>query len=487
MSKIDDELLETRQKSLLLAKGEGKCVIYVMSRDQRIKDNHALLAAQKHAVSRELPLAVVFCLRQQSGNRRREHYQFMIDGLHHVESGLKKLNIPFMMVIGDPIERLSGVLHHTQPDAVFFDFSPLREAIELQEKLLDYVKAGPLVDTTSVSVVDTHNMIPVWTASDKREIGARTMRLKIHKHFSTYLREPATVMVHPHDWPGTVQPLKRLNARIDEVLNDIKPSNISIDTNSGEAAATLKLKKFIKDGLNEYAIARNDPSVDAQSNLSPYLHFGQLSSLRVALELHMVANNSDHELHISMSSKMPKPENTNSIKMAGINTFLEELIVRKELSDNFCYFEEHYDRLEGADGWAKQTIEQHDSDPREHIYTYQELESASTHDEAWNAAQMQLIQTGKMHGYMRMYWAKKLKEWTSDAEQAIKFAIKLNDSYSLDGGDPNGYAGIMWSICGVHDRAWPERDIFGKVRYMNYQGLQRKFNIQEYIDHWLKQ
>lgn len=169
-------------------------------------------------------------------------------------------------------------------------------------------------------------------------------------------------------------------------------------------------------------------------------------------------------------------------KIDGINALLEEMIVRKELADNFCFYNPHYDRLEGAKEWAQTTLNDHRNDPREFIYTKQQFEHAQTHDPAWNAAQLQLRSSGKIHGYMRMYWAKKILEWSETPEGAIATAIYLNDHYSIDGGDPNGYNGIMWSIAGVHDRPWTERDVFGKIRYMNYAGLKRKFDIQSYID-----
>ncbi|MFB0900904.1 MAG: deoxyribodipyrimidine photolyase, partial [Dehalococcoidia bacterium] len=167
-----------------------------------------------------------------------------------------------------------------------------------------------------------------------------------------------------------------------------------------------------------------------------------------------------------------------------INAYIEELVVRKELADNFCFYNHKYDSLEGAKEWAKLTLKLHANDRRIFQYKLQDWQNAKTHDLAWNAAQKELSHTGKMHGYMRMYWAKKILEWSESPESAIETAIYLNDFYSLDGGDPNGYAGIMWSIAGVHDRAWFERDVFGKIRYMNYKGLKRKFNLEKYIQMW---
>lgn len=170
-----------------------------------------------------------------------------------------------------------------------------------------------------------------------------------------------------------------------------------------------------------------------------------------------------------------------SKEVKSVKSFLEELVIRKELSDNFCFYNKFYKSLEGAKTWAKDTLKKHEKDIREFIYSISDLEKGLTHDKAWNAAQLQLVYTGKIHGYMRMYWAKKILEWTNNPEEALSIAIYLNDKYSIDGYDPNGYTGIMWSICGVHDRPWFERPIFGLIRYMNYSGLARKFDVESYI------
>ena len=177
---------------------------------------------------------------------------------------------------------------------------------------------------------------------------------------------------------------------------------------------------------------------------------------------------------------MPKADLSQPLR-SGADALFEELVVRKELADNFCYYNSDYDQLDGAKKWALITLQKHQDDPREHIYPYTQLEKAQTHDQAWNAAQNQLLQTGKIHGYMRMYWAKKILEWTKDPQTALDWTNQFNDTYSLDGGDPNGYTGVMWSIAGIHDRPWMEREVFGQIRYMNQKGLRRKFDIDKYI------
>jgi len=193
--------------------------------------------------------------------------------------------------------------------------------------------------------------------------------------------------------------------------------------------------------------------------MSPYFHFGHISTQRVALEM----KNSE------LDSEDKK-------------AFLEEMIVRRELSDNFCEYEPYYDYFEGFHKWAQETLNDHREDKRDYLYTQDQFEESKTHDPLWNAAQNQMKLEGKMHGYMRMYWAKKILEWSESPEAALQIAIDLNDKYELDGRDPNGYTGIAWSIGGVHDRAWFERPVYGKIRYMNYNGCKSKFNVKNYIE-----
>ena len=229
---------------------------------------------------------------------------------------------------------------------------------------------------------------------------------------------------------------------------------------AGEDAAGLSLSRFLADRLRPYAEARNDPCVaEGQSQLSPYLHFGHISAARVALEA------AAHKRRCAQSYE----------------AFIEELVVRRELAENFCLYNERYDAVEGFPAWARKTLDEHRGDPREYTYSREQFSKGETHDALWNAAQLQMVATGKMHGFMRMYWAKKILEWTDTPEQALEMGIYLNDRYSLDGRDPNGYVGVAWSVGGVHDRAWPQRAVFGKIRFMNYDGCKRKFSIPNYI------
>ena len=228
--------------------------------------------------------------------------------------------------------------------------------------------------------------------------------------------------------------------------------------NPGENEGKRSLKTYLNERMDVTGESRNDPNKDSLSNLSPYIHFGQLSAQEIALQVIATEDS------------------------VGKDTFLEQLIVRRELSDNFCYYNDDYDSFNGFHSWAQKTLNEHREDQREYLYSSSEFENANTHDKLWNAAQHQMIVSGKMHGFMRMYWAKKILEWSEDPEAALQIAIDLNDKYELDGRDPNGYTGIAWSIGGIHDRPWFERPVFGKVRYMNYNGCKRKFDVNKYIN-----
>jgi deoxyribodipyrimidine photo-lyase len=271
-----------------------------------------------------------------------------------------------------------------------------------------------------------------------------------------FLTDFPPVERHPARWNGPEGAVDW--SRVRESLK-VDASVAEVDwLRPGESAAHEVMDAFLENGLEHYDERRNDPTAGGQSNLSPYLHFGQLAAQRVALEV---------------QSRAPEA--------AGRKSFMEELVVRRELSDNFCHYNPGYDSCQGFPEWARKTLELHRLDARPHLYSAVELERASTHDDLWNAAQQQMVVTGKMHGYLRMYWAKKILEWTPTPEDAMRIAVYLNDRYELDGRDPNGYAGIAWSIGGAHDRPWPERPVFGKVRYMSYNGCRSKFDVRGYV------
>ena len=426
-------------------------VVYWMSRDQRVHDNWALLFAQQYAKERRVPLVVAFCLVPDFLGATIRAYEFMIGGLEEVEQQLHRLQIGFQLFLGGPVREIPRFLRSERAVMLVADSSPLRINREWKTSLRRTMDV-PFIE------VDAHNIVPCWHASSKQEFGAYTIRPKIHRALPEFLEEFPPLRKHRFPWTAgrkTDWQAARASLRVDASVGSWEAPV------PGAKAARRVLKSFLESNLASYNENRNDPNRRVQSHLSPYLHFGQISPHRVALEV--------------KARRKPK---------ASIDAFLEELIVRRELADNFCFYNDRYDSFGGFPAWAQKSLNEHRNDRREHLYTLEQLEFGRTHDPLWNAAQREMTTTGSMHGYLRMYWAKKILEWTRSPDEALAFAITLNDWYELDGRDPNGYAGIAWSIGGVHDRAWGERRVFGKIRYMSYEGCRRKFDVDSYIERW---
>jgi deoxyribodipyrimidine photo-lyase len=421
-----------------------------MSRDQRASDNWALTFAAGLARSQGVSLAVVFCLVDDFLGATLRAYDFMLRGLEETSADLARRGIPFILLKGDPGVRVPQFAKRAEAGWVVTDFDPLR----IKRRWHRRVAAGK---NFAFYEVDAHNIVPCWRASDKQEYGAYTLRPKIHRALPEFLdlypRFPRVKRSFAGPAPATDWKRLARGLRIDR---GVGPVDHMVP---GERAGLRALKRFVTGGLGRYPEVRNDPTVRGQSDLSPYLHFGQISAQRVAIEVER--------------SRAPA---------AAKEAFLEELIVRRELSDNFCMHCRYYDSPRGFPRWARETLAEHEGDPREYVYSLRRLEGGLTHDALWNAAQLEMVRCGKMHGYMRMYWAKKILEWTRSPATAMRFAIGLNDRYELDGRDPNGYTGIAWSIGGVHDRAWGERPVFGKVRYMSYKGMKSKFDVDAYVE-----
>jgi len=427
--------------------GKGP-VVYWMQRDQRVHDNWALIYAYQRANEINENLIVVFNLITNYLQATFRQYHFMIEGLKEVEENLSILHIPFFITIGNPEDEIPNFIRQNKAALIVTDLNPLKIIEGWKEKVASKI-------TIPFHQIDAHNIVPVWHASDKQEFAAYTIRPKINKLLPEFLDE------FPKLKRFNSEKIKSPKINWDKLYKALKIdfSVKPIDSyNPGESAANKLLQYFINNKLSRYSDDRNDPNKNGVSRLSPYLHFGQISAQRIAMILNKFNGNDE-----------------------SIRSYLEELIIRRELSDNFCYYNRDYDNTNGFPDWAKQTLNDHKNDKRDYIYSFAEFETGNTHDDLWNSAQLEMVKTGKMHGYMRMYWAKKIFEWTKGPNEALKIGIYLNDKYELDGRDPNGYVGLAWSIGGVHDRAWTERPIFGKIRYMNYNGCRRKFNVESYI------
>jgi deoxyribodipyrimidine photo-lyase len=431
--------------------GQGP-VVYWMSRDQRVADNWSILWAQQEAIIHEKSLLVIFCLTPDFPNTTPKQVNFILKGLQPIVKELQQLDIGWIFEQNLPDKILPKLLRDIDTHSLVCDFNPLKTHKTWKEQLTNQL-------SIPFHEVDSHNIIPAWTASSKKEYAAYTIRPKIKRLLDDYLTNIPALVPHPFPCSATLYSERQM-WNVPTFTNPATSSNLSIP--AGPAAALTAAKHFCTTNLGQYDVKRNDPCENGQSGLSPYLHFGHLSAQRLARMV--LATNATEEI---------------------TEPFLEELIVRRELSDNFCLYEENYDCLVGFSEWAQKTLNQHWDDTREYNYSLESLEAGKTHELLWNCCQLDLVHTGKLHGFLRMYWAKKILEWTADPETALKYAIILNDKYSIDGHDPNGYTGVAWSIGGVHDRAWGERPVFGKIRYMNEAGCRRKFDVNSYIAHVL--
>jgi deoxyribodipyrimidine photo-lyase len=458
------------------AEGTGSTVVYWMQRDVRTADNWALLFAAHLAstFSRGAALHVVYALPPPppptSSDRpipsladlpmTERHGKFLIGGLKCVHEELKELGVPLHVVMPTAATHVGSAVCDLISSLgcgcrmVVTDFSPLRHCREWIE-----LQAAPLLQTKRVALVqvDAHNVVPVWTASDKREYGARTLRPKINRLYQTFLQKfPKLNEIVPHSKNGEsgVTLLPEFKQTLYEDYLKMDASVPEVDwAKPGTAAALEQAQKFFDQGLSKFDKLRNDPNHrNVCSSLSPWINHGHVSFQRLAMAV----------------QKLNKYAN-------GTAAYLEEGMIRRELSDNFVYYEPYkYDSLLSAYEWAQETLRVHASDPREYVYSLSELERGETHDDLWNAAQLQAVRDGKMHGFLRMYWAKKILEWTESPEVALQTGLYLNDKFNIDGRDPNGFVGVGWSIMGIHDMGWKEREVFGKIRYMNYAGCKRK-------------
>ena len=426
---------------------KGTYVLYWMQASQRAEHNHALEYAISKGTELRQPVIVFFGITDHFPEANERHYAFMLEGLREVKQSLEKRGIQMVILHKSP-ER-GAVQLARRASLTVVDRGYLR----IQRDWRDYV--AKRIDCPLIQV-ESDVIVPVEETSPKEEYAAATIRSKIHKKLNYFLvplkqTDPAvdslSLDFDSFDIQDVGKALSKL--RIDRSVKEVDSFQ------GGTKEALRHFEGFLKGKLDQFPELRNDPTLDNLSHMSLYLHFGQISPVFIALKV--------------LETKGP-----------GKEAFLEELIVRRELSMNFVFYNEKYDSFEAIPEWAKKTLGVHQKNKRQYIYTHEELELAKTHDPYWNAAQEEMVIKGKMHGYMRMYWGKKILEWSKTPEEAFRIALYLNNKYELDGRDPNGFAGVAWCF-GKHDRPWGERPIFGNVRYMNDKGLKRKFDADEYV------
>ena len=431
---------------------QGDYVLYWMQQSQRAEYNHALEYAVQQANQIGQGVLVIFGLMDDYPEANLRHYTFMLEGLQETQAALAKRGIKMVVQKGNPAD--VALSAGQKASLIVCDRGYLRHQRQWRKKVAQ--NAG-----CRVVEVESDVVVPLELVSNKAEYAARTIRPKIHKRLSDNLVEFKPTKIKKSSLSFRVSGIGLSN--IDIVLKKMSLDRSVLPVSHLFKGGTSQARKIFTDFLGNrfanYIANRNQPQTDVVSHMSKYLHFGQISPLYLALQI------------------LKTEKRFREARAA----YLEELIIRRELAMNFVTYTPHYDSYACLPAWAQKTLAEHKKDRREYLYTRRQLENARTHDKYWNAAMREMKFTGFMHNYMRMYWGKKILEWSKSPEQAFKTTLAINNKYFLDGRDANSYAGVAW-VFGVHDRAWFERPIFGKIRYMAAAGLERKCDIQAYVE-----
>mgnify|MGYP001033777230 FL=1 len=431
-------------------------ILYWMQSAQRIHYNHALNHAIELANKHKKELHVMFNIIPSYKDANRRHYMFMLEGIKELERTFLELKIPFKVTFGLPDENISK--HLNDDDILILDKAYLKQPRQWRNALYQRIKGK-----NTIIEIDTELIVPVEIASSKMEYGAYTIRPKLHKLFDDF-NDDDTLPIYqgPYIQLDSEVELMDLNAFIEMLPIDQSVYETSL-FKGGYGEAVQRLQSFIQFKAKDY-LERNAPGEQVTSTLSPYLHFGQISSLEI---VHAIQHAKDEGM----------------INQETFDGIFEQVFVRRELAFNFVYYNQNYDQFDYiTEPWAYKTMQEHQDDFRPFIYSKETLESSQTHDPYFNAAMDEMKVSGYMHNYMRMYWAKKIIEWSNSYQEAYETTLYLNNKYFLDGRDPNSYTSVAWNY-GRHDRAWNERTILGKLRYMNDKGLERKFDMKKYINY----
>ncbi|WP_109486642.1 deoxyribodipyrimidine photo-lyase [Occallatibacter savannae] len=458
-----DPLAQFAQDPRVLVRRDGpprpdsRCVVYWMQRAMRIHENPALDFAIDVANHLGLPVVVFFSVIPNYPNANLRHYHFMQQGLRDVELDAAGRGVGFVLR-RHPDNSLEKFLEEVQAAILIGDENPCREPERWRQTLSRKLK------------------LPYWTVDADVVVPSvvfgrdwfllQHMRPHLKQALPKFLVPPRSPKPqHPWQKPKSLESFS-LDQDITSGFKSLDRSIGPVDTFTGGTHAALKhLRDFVAHGLNNYDEKRNHPEINGTSRLSPYLHFGNIGPLTIALAVERA----------HAEGKAPRP---------ACDRFLDQVIAWRELSVLFVKYNPNYDNWECAEPWARQTLVEHAADPRSHRYTFEQLERAETHDDLWNAAQRQMVHHGWMHNYLRMYWAKMILEWAPDPARAYEWAVILNDRYELDGRDPNGYQGIAWAIVGKHDRPWFNRPVFGLIRPMSGASTAKKFDSKAYIEQY---
>jgi deoxyribodipyrimidine photo-lyase len=424
--------------------------------NRRVNANHALNRAIHRANEWRLPVLVyegLTCSYREANDRI---HTFILEGVPEASRRLSARGIGYCFHLRRKRSDQNDILYRLAAGAacVVTDDYPVFIAAA-------HNRSVPAKLDVAFEAVDSSCIVPMQLFS-KREYAAYTIRPKIHRLLPAHLKpcpEPAVEVrwsgprpeFHTEVAPGSIPSL----VASCEIDHTVPPS---LSCRGGRLAAEWALRRFLHENLRRYARDRNEPSAHATSGLSPYLHFGMISSLEVAL-----------------AAKQHAAENS-----LIADEFLEELIVRRELAFNYSRHVENPDSLANLPEWARRTLLEHARDRREPCYRREDFANARTHDPLWNACQKEMLLRGTIHGYYRMYWGKKIIEWSPTCQDALETMVHIHDRWALDGRDPNTSTNILWCF-GLHDRPWTERPIFGMVRYMSYEGMRRKTSVDAYL------
>ncbi len=429
---------------------EGEYVLYWLQSSQRSEYNHALEYAALKANELDKPLLVAFGLTDDYPEASLRHYHFMLQGLQDVAKALEKRKVKFALQRGAP----DDIAVKLAEDAALVVCD--RDYLRLQRKWRERLaKKAPC----RVVQVETNVVVPVELASGKKEHAARTLRPRLSKHLDKFLipLDEVKLKVDSLDLNIKGEDISELDTFLGKLTLEPDPPPVKLFRGGTEAAKKV-LSNFLKNDFADYTETRNQPQTSHVSHMSKYLHYGQISPVYIALEVESAGASKEN-----------------------VDSYLEELIIRRELPMNFVFYEPDYDQYRALPAWAQKSLAEHKDDKRNPEYTRNELEAAETDDPYWNAAMNEMKVTGYMHNYMRMYWGKKILEWSASPEYAFETTLYLNNKYFLDGRDANSYANVAW-VFGQHDRGWKERAVFGKVRYMSAGGLKRKADPDAYVE-----
>jgi deoxyribodipyrimidine photo-lyase len=455
--RINERVIQLNDKAV---NSNARYVLYWMQMYKRVDNNHSLICAIRRANELRLPLVVYEGLKYYYPWASDRLHTFMLEGVEEKRLEFEKLGIRYVFYLQKDADSPQNIVAALARDAALIvtDDFPCFIIPEHNRRIATRTEIP-------VFAVDSNGIIPM-SKFDKEEYAAYTIRPKINKLLDCYLKPLANEKVDipsvglEVDCPETVVTAGNITSLVAECSIDHSVP-ASMRYKGGTAEGRKRLRTFVEEILPDYDKARNKPDRDGSSRLSSYLHFGYLSPLEIALAVR--------------SADAPQES---------IDAYLEELIVRRELSYNMTLFNDKYDSLGALPAWVQKSMREHADDQRTHLYTLEQLEAGETHDELWNAAQREMVQTGEMHNYVRMLWGKNVIAWSPSYEVAFDTLVHLNNKYCLDGRNPNSYCGILWCF-GKHDRAWFERPVFGLIRYMASSSTGKKFDSRKYIE-WTK-